>query len=197
MEGPNTPLHSPQGSSLYGGHSRNPSSIPPFDKQPQFSPISSATVSPSQSFFEPRTPPPPPPNDFTTQMHIPEPIWNDPGYRSRYVPVELQHYTPGEASSTGTPVPLIDPDGHHLPPRPFAPTPVSVPPMVPNGIITGSLERPSSVQQSFQAPTYRNPPAYPRWSATLPLPNRQPRRDHITPPSTTYEDVNTPILNMV
>ena len=193
VESPNDVQYSAQSSMSYGDHSRNTSSVLPMDKQLQFSPISSATVSPTHSFHL-ANPPQDFAQDFVTQMQIP---WNDPGHR-QYDTLPMQS---AQVSSTPPPVPLIDPEGHHLPPRPFAPTPVSVPPMVSNSMFANlnNCERPNSAQTNPHAPSYRNPPGYtnPMWSNTLPLPNRQPKRTEVPGLFTGQKQEQEPIWDIV
>ena len=179
VEGPNEAQHSCQSSISIGGTSRNTNSIPPTEKQ--YSPNSNAMVPPTYSYILPRTPPlqRPDPDDFVTQMEIPS--WKD-----RCAAVDLLPMSSAQASSAANPVPLMDPGGHHFPPQPFAPSPVSVPPLVSNTVLMNleDRERPNSAQNGSYAPSYRNPPAYPSpmWSKTLPLPGKQPRSDQIFRP---------------
>ncbi len=162
-------MHSPQGSISFGGHSRNPSSVAPMDKHRQY-----GGDSPTGTNTEPQTP------DYITQMKIPDLNLTEPV--RRYVPVDLLPAAFSD-SLASTPIPRHDQDGNQLPPRPGAPSPMSIPPMFHNGLPKAyDRDRPNSAQQMAQAPPYFNPPTYPnqQWSATLPRLGRPPQSDLAT-----------------
>lgn len=188
VEGPSVASHSPQGSISYGGHSRNPSGVMPMDRRAQYSI--------DQTDSECQTPQP---QDFVTQMKIPDLNLTEPV--RRYVPVDLLP-APLSDSMASTPIPMYDSDGNHIPPRPIAPVPMSIPPLFHNGMVNSlqyDKDRPNSAQQITKAPPYQNPPSYqtPQWSATLPRTTRTAETNEPTLASTSAHSDEDRIWNVV